>query len=407
MDEKLHKYAEVLLKSCLKVENQPLFISVNMERVDFLKIVLEEAYKIGVKDIYFDITNVFLKHDLLKYFDVDSLKKHQYWNKDIWNVYAKKNAAFLMLASENPGLMDDIDKEKIIELTNYALGTRKEFDELRDKSQLSWCIALVPTQSFAEKVLGDKPNVLDEMWNVIFEICGINKDDPNLFWEDKLQRNQKIAAKLNEFQFDKLRYTNSLGTNLEIKLPINHIWQSGEEIINGKKVLVNFPTEEIFTSPLRDGINGIVYSSKPLSYQETLIDDFCLRIKDGKVVDVKAKVGEEVLLGMISSTENMDYFGEVALVPYDSSISNSKLIFYETLYDENASCHLALGSSFPECLKDGIKMSKEELEKAGLNQSLNHVDFMIGTDDLEIVGITKDNKEIKVFENGNYSDVFR
>ena len=184
---------------------------------------------------------------------------------------------------------------------------------------------------------------------------------------------------------------------------MNHIWATGYSVLtNNKKVLVNFPTEEVFTSPNRNLINGVVYSSKPLCYQDNIIENFSLTFKDGKVTEIKAEKGLDILRELINSTPNMDYLGEVALVEYDSKINNTGLIFYETLFDENASCHLALGTSFPECIKNGFNMSNKELEEQGLNYSLNHVDFMVGTKDLDIIGITYDDKEYEVFKDGKF-----
>lgn len=408
MQKLMEEYAKVLLKTCLKIEkDQPLFISADVERRDFVRIVAEVAYKMGVTDIYFDLTDSFIKHDTLKYLDFEDIKKSSLWNREIWNVYAKKNAAFLMLVSQTPNLMKDIDDKKLNDAAMYSLQSRKAFNDARAKSHLSWCIAAVPTSNWAKEVYPKAKDPLKKLWQSIFKICSINSENPTKEVTNKIKKNERIAKKLNEYNFSKLHYQNSLGTDFTIELPDGHIWATGsEKLSNGKEVLVNFPSEEVFTSPKYDTAEGIVYSSKPLCYQDVLIDEFSLTFKKGKVVSVKAKKGLKTLKTMINSCKNSDYLGEVALVPYNSPISNEKTVFYETLYDENASCHLALGDSFPECIKNGIKMSKEELYKKGLNHCDNHVDFMIGTKDLTITGITKDGKEIAIFENGNFSSKF-
>lgn len=408
MNELMTKYANVLLKTCLKVEKgQPLFISANLERIDFVRIVANEAYKMGITDIYFDLSDPQLKHDALKKLEVEELKKLSFWNKEMWNVYAKKNAAFLMLASQTPGLMKDIDSKKMNELVVYSFKTRKDFDDLRDKSELAWCIAAVPTNSWAKELFPESENPEYELWNKIFDICSIKNENPEQIWQEKIFKLKERAQKLNNYKFKTLIYKNSYGTDFKISLPENHIWASGSETLrNGKDVLVNFPTEEVFTSPDYKSADGIVYSSKPLNYQDVIIDDFSITFKSGKVVDFSAKNGADNLKTMLSCCENSDYLGEVALVPYDSPISNSEIVFLETLYDENAACHLALGASFPECLENGTDMSKEELIENGLNQCDSHVDFMIGTNDLSIIGLTKDGQEIAIFENGNFSSEF-
>ncbi len=409
MKELQKKYASVILNVCLKVKKgQPVFISANSERSDFVRIVADEALKIGVKDIYFDITDPVLKHSILKELTLDELKEHQYFNKQKWNEYAEKGAAFVMLASETPGLMKDIDQKKLSDITMYGLETRKGFDALRDKSMVPWCIAAVPTLAWAGEVFPDSETPLEDLWDKIFEVCYIKESDPEKIWMEKTEKLRERSKKLTDCKFKKLRYTNSLGTDLTISLPDDAVWGSGyEELADGTKVLVNFPTEEVFTSPDCRSANGIVYSAKPLSYHDNMIRDFRIRFENGIAVECHAEEGEETLRNIIASCENSDMLGEAALVPYDSAISNSGVIFYETLFDENAACHLALGDSFPQCIANGENMTKEELfAKYNLNKCTNHVDFMIGNKDTDITGITEDGKEIPVFVNGNFSEYF-
>lgn len=409
MEELLEKYAKVLLETCLKIEeNQPLFLSFNIERIDFARIITKIAYKLGVKDIYYDISDPHLKHEALKNLDIDDLKKMTFWNKEEWNVYAEKNAAFLMLASETPGLMKDIAPEKISTMTKYALETRRKFDKKRDKSELAWCIAAVPTEAWAKELYKDSDDPVNELWNKIFEICSITSENPVKVWTDKIDKLKIRAKKLTEYQFKTLKYQSSNGTDFKVDLPERHIWASGcENLSNGKDVLVNFPTEEVFTSPDCLSAEGIVYSSKPLSYQGVIIDNFNISFKEGKVVDAHAEVGEETLRSMINVCENSDMLGEVALVQYDSPISNCNQVFLETLYDENAACHLALGDSFTECIENGPKIDKEILLKEhNLNKSDSHTDFMIGNRDLNITGITSSGEEVPIFVNGNFTEEF-
>lgn len=406
MEKLMRKYAEVLLKTCLKVEeNQPLFISFNTERLDFVRIVSEEAYKIGVKDIYFDMSDPYLKHEALKYLEIEDLKQLSFWNKEMWNVYARKHAAFLMLASETPGLMKDIDPKKMSELIRYSQETREEFEAYRDKSELAWCIAAVPTKAWADELFDNNEDSVNMLWNKIFEICSIDQEDPVKIWNDKLALLKKRASKLNEKKFKTLIYKDNKN-NFKIDLPDNHNWASGcERLANGKEVLVNFPTEEVFTSPDCRSAEGIVFSSKPLEYQGVILDNFQIEFKDGVVTNFKAEKGEETLKEMINICENSNMLGEVALVPYDSPISNTNMVFLETLFDENAACHLALGDSFTECINE-VGTKEELFNKFNMNNSKSHVDFMIGTKDLNIKGITQDNKEIDIFINGNFTEEF-
>ena len=402
------KYARVILESCLKIEkNQPLFISYNIERSDFVDIVTKIANELGVTDIYYDKSDPYKKHEALKTMDINGLIETGYWNKEMWNTYGKKNAAFLMLTSEMPGLMKDIDSKKLSEVVKYAQSTRKEFDDLRDKSMLAWCIAAVPTELWA-KELYKEDNAVDILWDKIFDICMIKEDDPVKVWDEKIKKLEERGKKLTDYQFKTLRYSSSNGTDFSIDLPKNHIWASGRErLANGKEALVNFPTEEVFTSPDCKSANGIVYSSKPLSYQDNIIDNFYIKFSDGKVIDSHAEVGDSILKEMINICENSDRLGEVALVPYDSPISNMNQVFLETLFDENAACHIALGDSFPECIENGPNINKDVLfNEYNMNKCDSHVDFMVGTKDLNIIGITKEGKEVPIFENGNFSKEF-
>lgn len=403
------KYAQIILKTCLNVEkNQALFISGSTEIIDFIRILANEAYKLGVNDIFFDITNPYLKHDALKQLEVKDLKKSQFWHKEKWNEYAKKGAAFAMLVSENPGLMKDIDESKLNELAMLSIKTKKDFNELREKAMVPWCIAAVPTIPWAENVFPKEKNPIKKLWESILDICLINQANPEKAWQQKINHLRTISDKLNSYHFKTLKYKNSLGTDFSISLPENHIWVSGESILkNKKRIIANFPTEEVFTSPDCTTANGKVYSSKPLSYQDNIIEDFWLEFKDGKVINCSAKKGEKTLQQIIKSCKNSNRLGEVALVEYNSPISESNIVFFETLFDENASCHLALGSSFTECLKNGPKMSKKELSENKLNDCQNHVDFMIGTKDLSIIGITENGEEISIFENGNFTQNFK
>ena len=409
MNDLKKKYASVLLKSCLGIKKgDSLFISFNAERLDFVRTVADIAYSLGVTDIYFDIVDPYLKHDALKNLSVEDCKKLTFWNRSKWNEYARVGASFLMLASETPGLMADIDADKVKELVKYSNETRREFESLRDKSMVPWCIGCVPTHSWAAVLFPESDNPVDDLWMKIFEICEITKDNPEKLWNKKIEMLESRAQRLNDYQFKKLVYKNSLGTDFSVELPLNHVWKSGrQKLKDGKEILCNFPTEEVFTSPDYRTAEGVVYASKPLSYQDNIIENFSVRFEGGKAVEVKAEKGEDTLKALIKTCDNADYLGEVALVEYASAISASGMVFLETLFDENAACHIALGDSFPECIQNGPNKSKDELYKLGLNKCDNHVDFMIGTSDLSITGITHDNKEIKIFENGNFVNEFK
>jgi Leucyl aminopeptidase (aminopeptidase T) len=240
------------------------------------------------------------------------------------------------------------------------------------------------------------------LWNSIFSIVRADKESPIEAWKEHLGNLKARKDYLNEKNFKYLHY-KSEGTDLTVELPKDHIWLSGEEDTkDGIKFVANMPTEEVFTLPKRDGVNGYVTSKKPLIYGGNIIDNFKLIIKEGKIVDFTAEKGGEILKGLLDTDEGARYLGEVALVGYNSPISNSGLIFYNTLFDENASCHFAFGEAYPSCLKGSENMTKEELIAKGANDSLTHVDFMVGSAELEIVGETENAERVQIFKAGEW-----
>lgn len=405
MEEKLEKYADLLLVKCLNLkEGQPLLITSPIEAYEFVRILTKKAYEMGIKDIYFDWSDSYLKRYQLLNFSDEELEISPFWNKKIYDEYAKKDGAFLMLSAEESDVFDDIDPEKISKSSYISRTTRPIYKEKQGKYEVPWCIALVSTEISSKKVFPDVVDSKDRLWEEIFKACQIDKDDPIASWDEKVSRNKENSSKLNSLHLQKLHYTNSLGTDLVVELGTDHIWCGADEKMpDGRPLMVNMPTEEIFTSPLRDKTEGIVYASKPLVYNGSLIENFWIRFEKGKVVDFDAETGKEVLDGLINLDEGSCMLGEVALVEYDSPISNSQILFYNTLYDENASCHLALGNGFPSCYKNGVNMTEEELLEVGVNHSNEHTDFMIGTSDLKIVGTTVEGEEVLIFENGNFA----
>lgn len=396
MEEKFYKYANLLVNRCLAVkENQPLLITAPIQNIELVRIIARVAYEAGVRDIYFDFIDDVLKHDQMKYFSKEELFDSKLFNKSIYNEYAKKDAAFLMLYANNPDIMDDINKDIIAYTGEINITTREEYRKKQRTYEIPWCIASSVTESWAKKVLPNSKDAYNELWDIVFDLTLVNTDNPIKAWDEKVKISQERVKKLNDLKINTLFYKNSLGTDFSVSFNNNKWCGVGEHTTNGRSILVNMPSEEVFTSPDKYTANGKVYASMPLIYNSSLIEDFWIEFKDGKVVDFDAKTGKEVLESIIKH-ENGDYLGEVALVDKNSPIAKSGLLFYETLYDENASCHLALGSAFPDCFND-----KDNLEKYGYNDSKTHVDFMIGTDDLEIVAKT-DKGEVVIMKDGEF-----
>lgn len=406
MKENFYKYACLLLDKGLSIQKgQPLVITAPVESIEFIRILSKCALDRGVSDIYYDWFDDELKHQQLLNLSNDDISNSLFFNKKIYDVYAKKDGAFLMLVSEDPDIMSDVDSSMLDYASRISRTSRPLYKKRQAINDVAWCIASVSTYGWAKKIF-DSSDCVDRLWDLIFSICLVDKDDPSIEWENKLSLSSKRCDVLNSLGIKSLHYTNSLGTDLYVGLSRGTKWcGAGEFMPNGRMFVANIPTEEIFTSPNRLETNGIVYSSKPLVYNGFIIDDFWIRFEDGKVIDFDAKKGKDILETIINGDSTSCYLGECALVPYDSPISNSGVIFYTTLFDENASCHLALGTGFPNTLDGTDGMSKDELISMGLNVSDVHVDFMIGTSDLKIEGITFSGESVLIFENGNFGSI--
>ena len=394
------KYIELLINKCTNLNNiKVLLINYNKEIQPFIDKLVAYAKKIGVNDIYLDCEDKYKIHDELKNMSYTDIDNSPYFNKKIWDEYVKKGASFLMFETEIPGLNNDIDPKKLGYASKVKRTSKPLYRELQIQCKLAWCIAAYPGEKWASSIYGNTEEAYSKLKNAIYKMCMIDKEDPIKAWDNLLSKNFNIIKKLNNLNIKKLHYTNSLGTDLEIYLPNNYLYSSAQDTL----CIVNMPSYEVFTSPIYNKTNGIVYSSKPLVYNNATVDSFWLKFKDGKVIEYDAKIGREVLEEIINTDEYSCYLGEAALVEIGSPIDAMKTNFGTTLIDENASCHLALGAGFSECIENGINMKENTLLEHGINISKQHVDFMIGTDDLNIIGTTHDGKEIKIFENGKFS----
>lgn len=402
MEDLKRKYAKFLIEGCLKLKGgDKLFIIGYQVIQDFIELVMDEAKKMGIENIKTLIRDPFKQKELYLTKSYEEIIEDPNMDQTMYNEMAREGYAFLRLTSPLPGFFDDVDTELLNKVSAYQLKSIEEYKDYQLKGLIKWNISAVPNPIWA-KDIGFKNE--DELWNVIFDICLIREDNPIDAWKEKLELLKRRANYLNQLKIDKFVYHNSLGTNLEIGLPKDYLFQSADEGTKDGNI-VNMPTEEVFSSPDRGRIDGRVYSSKPLYYHEHLIENFWLEFKNGKIVDYDALVGKELLKGIIETDEGSHYLGEVALVDYDSPISRTNLLFKETLYDENASCHLAIGESFPECIKGGLSKSKDELMRLGLNMSHEHVDFFVGTNDLEIKAVLQNGCETVIMKDGNFVEV--
>ena len=407
MEEKLREYAALLAQVGLNIQpGQTLVISSPVECAGFARLCASAAYDAGCREVVMNWRDDTLAREKFLRADSSVFDEVPLWRRHFYNDYAREGAAYLSIAAEDPENLLGVDPDRLIRSQRAGGKALEEFYRLQMSSGFPWCIASIPIPSWAVRVFPDVPEeeAMEKLWDAIFHCLRINGDGKSgARWSEHIGMLAARKAKLNELRFKKLHYTNALGTDLTVELPEDHIWEAGDDVTQtGQTFVANMPTEEIFTAPLREGINGVVYASMPLVHDGNIIDKFHFVVRDGQIVEAVAEKGEDVLRAAISVDEGASYFGEVALVPYDSPISNLKLLFYNTLFDENTACHIAFGEAYP-CIEGGRDMTKEQLKEKGLNDSITHVDFMIGTKDLSIVGTTHDGREIPVFVDGNFA----
>lgn len=406
-DNMIEKYADLIVKKGLNIQKDGLlFINSPIECASFARKVSEKAYKAGAKDVYINYGDENFSKIRFENASMETLKNVPSFEVEKYLYYQREGASFLSISASNPELLKDIDSKKVAAFSQSRSIALKDYYAKVMNNENAWCVVSLPTVAWAKKVFPDlsEEKAVEALWEAIFKIVRVDLEDPNTEWTNHSNNLKEKIKSFKKYNFKTLKYSNSLGTDLEIELPEGHIWCGGSDFTSkGLEFIANIPTEEIFTLPKKTGVNGIVYSTKPLNHSGTLITDFSLTFKDGKIVDFTAKEGYYALKELIETDEGSHYLGEVALVPYDSPISNSNILFYNTLFDENASCHLAIGRAYGSCIEGGEQMSEEELEKHGVNDSLQHVDFMVGSKDLNIIGITHSGEEIQVFKDGNFT----
>ena len=403
MDEKKRKYAKFLIQRCLSMKaGEPLLISYLTEQQDFVKIVIEEAKRIGITDIHHVCYDGKKTKDILMNSSLDEIEKEPYFNRRIIKDVYDKGGSLLSLTSYSYPMLNEVPSDKKKMMSKVKIETQEDAVKARSIYKFPWCVAAVSTKQWADKL---NLSSEDELWNLIFKMTLVDQEDVIKAWDDKIKDNTQKRDLLNKLKLVKLKYKSKNGTDLEIGLPKNVIWWGAakKSFDKTKDLIVNMPTEEVFTTPDRTKVNGIVCSSRPLLIKGKIIDEFKLTFKDGKVEEASASNDNDTLLELIKDLDGMDHLGECAFVDYDSPISNINMIFNSILIDENASCHLALGKGFPSCIPNGELMGDHELLKNGINQSKNHVDFMVGTPDLNITGTDLYGNEVPLFIDGNFA----
>ena len=402
----LKKYAHLIVEAGANVQKgQDVVVLANVDQEPLSSLVVEECYKhkanlVEVRWLSDKMTKIHYKKASIKV-----LSYVPEWKLEKEREVNKKLPCFIYIESSDPDALKGVNQSKLAQVARNVAPIMKPFRDERD-NKYQWTIVGAPSKEWAKKVF---PNLsakkaVEALWDAILKTSRCN-DDPVKAWKEHNEDLNKRSSYLNSLNLDYLHYESKNGTNFKVWLIEDAKFLAGGERTLGSNIFFNpnIPTEECFTSPISGKAEGIVYSTKPLSYQGELIENFSVRFENGKAVEVHAEKGENLLKEMISMDEGACKLGEVALVPYDSPINNTGLLFFNTLYDENAACHLALGRGFGNTIKNYEKYSLEELKKKGINDSNIHVDFMIGSKDLNITGYTKDGKKVVIFKDGNWA----
>ncbi len=405
-ERNLTKYAELAVKIGVNIQpDQYLYIAASIESAPFVQIVTKMAYENGAKNVFVDYSDDQVTRTRYELAPEDSFDFFPPWKIQEREWLAEQGAAFMSIVSQSPDLLSGIDSNRIASFQKAAGTALNKYRQYVQSDKISWTVIAAPSKKWANKVFSNLPEgeQVDALWSAIFKATRSDLEDPIQAWADHNNNLHEKVDYLNEKNYTKLHYT-APGTDLTIELPKGHLWcGAGSVNEKGDEFMANMPTEEVFTVPHKDGVNGYVSSTKPLSYGGNIIDNFKITFENGRIVNVEAEQGEDVLKKLVATDEGSHYLGEVALVPFHSPISQSNILFYNTLFDENASNHLAIGSAYAFCIEGGKTMSREELLENGLNQSITHVDFMIGSAEMNIDGITDGGSSEAVFRNGNWA----
>jgi aminopeptidase len=387
-------------------QDQVVWVNSSTESKELARLIVDEAYQAGAKEVRVNWSDDYVSHSGYLYKTEETLQDIPSWFVDKYQQFVNDGGCVISITSPIPGLNSDVDPKKMQVASIASMKALQFYRNHMMGNRAQWTIVAAPNLVWAERVFPELKGeeAVEALWSAIFEASRVREDnDPIQEWAEHNERLLAHNAILNEFQFKTLHFKNKLGTDLTIELVKDHVWAGGgEHSTSGVYFNPNIPTEENFTMPYKYGVNGTVVATKPLNYQGNLIEDFWLEFKDGQVVDYDAKKQKAALKNLVEFDDGSSYLGEVALISHDSPISNSGILFFNTLFDENASCHLALGRAYPMNVKGGTDMTEDQLKELGSNLSMAHSDFMFGSKDMEIIGTTHDGKTVKIFEQGNF-----
>ncbi|MGQ7656922.1 aminopeptidase [Streptococcus suis] len=405
--ENLAKYAKLLVSTGINVQpGHTVQLTISVEQAELARLIVKEAYAHGAKEVLVNWLDDVIARERLVNVDVELLEQVHPQRVTEMNYLLERKASRLVVLSEDPGAYDGVDPEK---LSRNARALSQALQPMRQATQankVSWTLGAASGLEWAKKVFPNAASdeeAVDLLWDQIFKTCRIYEEDPIKAWEEHEARLVAKAKVLNDEQFVKLHYT-APGTDLVLGMPKNHLWEAAGSVnAQGEHFIANMPTEEVFTAPDYRVADGYVTSTKPLSYNGNIIEGIKVTFKDGEIVDVTAEKGDEVMKKLVFDNAGARGLGEVALVPDKSPISQSGVTFFNTLFDENASNHLAIGQAYAFSIEGGTEMSQEELKEAGLNRSDVHVDFMIGSNKMNIDGIREDGTRVPIFRDGEWA----
>ncbi|MFX0040261.1 MAG: aminopeptidase [Promethearchaeota archaeon] len=413
-EQKLEKYAEVILKVGLNFQSgQRLLIGgatssydgISFEAAPLIRIIAKKAYQMGARLVDVVWGDEQLRLIRFQYGHENSLEEYSQWRIDARLDISQAGDANLHIMSSNPDLLSAIDSSLI---SKFQLNLQKKLKPVLDlitQNALNWLIVSAPSKAWADKLFPDFPSNerIQKLWDIIFKICRITADNPISAWQKHDEALHNRCKYLDMKQYSALKLS-SVETDLTIGLPKNHIWNGGSvKTLNGIDFIANLPTEEIYTLPHKDRVDGVVKTTRPVFYQGKVIEDCVFKFSEGKIIEAKAKIGNDILQKILDSDEGARSIGEIALVPNSSPISQTGLLFYSILIDENASNHIALGQGYRDSLKNGDKMTEEEFMAAGGNQSLIHLDLMIGSADMNVDGELEDGTMEPIMRNGEWA----
>ena len=402
---RLRKYAQLIARMGVNVrKGQDVYLYAELDQPDFVVMVTDELYKAGARKVFVDFSYQPLEKYHIRHRSVKALSTVETFEEAKLKYMAEHLPCRLYLVSEDPDGLKGVNLKKMAKGQQARYPIIKPYREAIDGKH-QWCIAAVPGAAWAKKIFPKEPKgrAIEKLWEAILSTARVD-DDPIAAWEAHNKDLHDRCAYLNDLGIEKLEYRASNGTNLTVgMIPEAKFCGGCETLENGVAFNPNMPTEECFISPMKGQAEGMVYSSKPLSYQGQLIEDFWFKFEGGKVVDAHAEKNDELLQQMLNMDEGARYLGECALVPFDSPINRTGLLFYNTLFDENACCHLALGKGFADTIRDYHGKTMEEIHALGINDSMIHEDFMIGTADLEITAHCRDGKSVAIFKNGTWA----